>query len=353
MKKSRILAPAFAVIALGTAAAVTGTVAWYFAQTKVTIKSSAVTSFNPQPGLKVTLSTATGNGTVIPSGKAVSTGTTPAEVEHELMRDASVDMSYADGPKVYAANLGRTSTAANPVVESYREVSTLKDGTYDAPVFDDNGDPVIDPVTNEQETEPKDFYFATVYSAKFELTKIHGKHYALYYDNAALTVSGSSAVQASLRIGFRINDNESGNLQQYFVVAPFRDADGGAYVEGTAKTAVGNYETNDHMLYGYKTKLTSTVVNEETIYTAELDSTTPKTDNLKDLGTTVSDADKDSFAGYMGDVYMRENTDPAYTGTITATVYTWFEGEDAHSRSMYVDEEPLQTMLSFTIAEII
>lgn len=353
MKKTRILAPAFAVIALGTAAAVTGTVAWYFAQSKVTINSSAVTSINPEPGLKVTLTA--GTGTVV--GNAVSTSAnTPATVSHELMRDASVDVNNG---KFYVANLARSSTPEAPVIESYREIAAdkLKDGTHPVMVVDpDTGDPVLDGEGNPT-YEDKDFYFATMYKAKFELSKKTGKNYALYYDNAALQVTSGSSIQESLRIGVRITDPANGNaLLRYFVIAPFRDANAADYVKGTDKTTgVGQYDA-DHLLYGYKTTLTAQTTAGVTTYTAAV-SGEVKTKNLDPeghvLGTTVAEADKDSYVGYMGDLFDREQSDPAYTGTVEATVYTWFEGSDEHSRTTYLDEKAVETSLSFTIAEIL
>lgn len=313
MKKSRIIAPALAVLTLSTAAAVTGTVAWYFAQSKVAISSSAVTSFNPEPGLKVTLTA--GTGTTV--GTASTTNTTqPASVTHELMRDASVDMV---NEKVYGAN-GTRSTIGTPEILSYRDVTAnLKDGTY------------------KEGSVEKDYYFATTYSAKFELSKKMGKDYALYYDNIALQVTGGSAVQESLRIGFKAGSN-------YFVIAPFRQSDGGAYVNGTDKTNVADYGTQ--MIYGVKSTVTQTGNDTDgnPIYNVETGSSI-KTNNLDGLGSTVADANKDGFVGYLGDL----NDDDF----ITASVYTWFEGSDASSLAARVDNVAVSTVLTFTIAEII
>ena len=313
MKKSRIIAPALAVLTLSTAAAVTGTVAWYFAQSKVAISSSAVTSFNPEPGLKVTLTA--GTGTTV--GTASTTNTTqPATVTHELMRDASVDMV---NEKVYGAN-GTRSTIGTPEILSYRDVTAnLKDGTW-----------------NDGGTE-KDYYFATTYSAKFELSKKMGKDYALYYDNIALQVTGGSAVQESLRIGFKAGSN-------YFVIAPFRQSNGGAYVNGTQKTDVADYGTK--VLYGVQSTVTQTGNDTDgnPIYNVVTGSGI-QTNNLDGLGSTIADASKASYVGYLGDL----NDDD----TITATVYTWFEGSDASSLAARVDNVAVATTLTFTIAEII
>lgn len=319
MKKSRILAPALAVLSLSTAAAVTGTVAWYFAQSKVTIHSSAVTSFNPEPGLKVTLAADT--GTTV--SQAVSTTSAdPAEVSHDLMRDGSVDL---ENEKFYVAELDRSSTTANPVIDGYREIAKadLQDGTYKVDA-----------------THSYPYYFATIYTAEFELTKKLGKDYALYYDNASLAVAGSSSVQECLRIGIRVDATGD-----YFVIAPFRKANAGAYVNGTAVANVGDYGAK--VLYGYETQLEAVEdpsTHEITGYNASVTGNVT-TNNLDGLKNVVDDADKDSYVGYLGVL----NDDDK----IAVTVYTWFEGSDAHSRANYVDDNPVQTSLSFTIAEIL
>lgn len=313
MKKSRIIAPALAVLTLSTAAAVTGTVAWYFAQSKVSIASSAVTSFNPEPGLKVSLTA--GTGTTVGTASTTNT-TTPASVSHELMRDASVDV---ENEKVYAAN-GTRSTVGTPEILSYRDVTAnLKDGTY------------------TEGSTAKDYYFATTYTAKFELTKKMGKDYALYYDNIALEVGGGSAVQESLRIGFKAGS-------EWFVIAPFRQANGGAYVNGTNKTDVADYGTK--VLYGVESTVTQTGNDAQgnPVFDVQTGSEVA-TNNLSTLGNTVTSAAKDAYVGYLGDLDD--------TTSVTATVYTWFEGSDAASLAARVDNVSASTALTFTIAEII
>ena len=280
MKKSKILVPAMAVLTLSTAAAVTGTVAWYFSSRTASIQASAITSFNPEAGLKVTLTA--GQGTTVDTASS-TVDTTPATVTHDLMRDASVDV---ENGKVYRVVLDREG---NPV--EYKEVTELKDGTN---------------------TESKDYYFATTYTAKFELNNAtSGKTYALYYDNSKLTASGEAGVKESLRIGFKFGTD-------FFVVAPFRTelAKAQAYIKAGA---VAQYADAKLFLSGEE--------------------------NLTGLNNSVDDADKATFEGYMGTLVG--------TGNITATVYTWFEGNDEKSDAELVDDKALTAKFNFTLAEVI
>ena len=175
-----------------------------------------------------------------------------------------------------------------------KEVTELKDGTN---------------------TESKDYYFATTYTAKFELNNAtSGKTYALYYDNSKLTASGEAGVKESLRIGFKFGSD-------FFVVAPFRTqlAKAQDYIKAGATPAVAQYADAKLFLSG------------ET--------------NLTGLNNSVEDADKATFEGYMGTL--------TGTGDITATVYTWFEGNDEKSDAELVDDKALTAKFNFTLAEVI
>lgn len=279
MKKSRILAPALAVLTFSTAAAVTGTVAWYFSSRTAAIQASAITSYNPEAGLKVTLTA--GEGTTI--GTASSTiDSTPATVTHDLMRDGSVDVPAG---KAYIAVLDRQGN-----VSSYRQVDDLKDGTN---------------------TAGKDYYFATTYTAKFELNnQTSGKAYALYYDHSKLATTGDSDVGPSLRIALKFS------ASNYLVIAPFDEDGTKTYVSGGS---LGSFSDD--------------------VFFAATDGA-----NLTGLDNSVADGNKDSFKGYIGDLQG--------SGSLTATVYTWFEGSDPSSLAENVDDEPLSSKLSFTLAEI-
>ena len=181
----------------------------------------------------------------------------------------------------------------------------------------------------------------------------------MYYDNSLLNVYNSaSSVQESLRIGIK---TEAG----YFVIAPFRseapnlgleDDDstevdestltGLQYVKGTAlATARGDYDADGKAIYGYATTVvlddpSTEGVNEKSVTVG----TTVGTDNLNGLNGEVASADAATIKGYMGQLTK--------TGKITATVYTWFEGEDPANLAANVDDQAIQTSLGFQILEI-
>lgn len=336
MKKSKILVPALAVLTFSTAAAVTGTVAWYFAQRAVSVKAT-VTSFNPEAGLKVTLTAGVGN--TVPTGKSVSGNTaTPAEIVHDLIRDGSVDLATEN---VYAGIRNRKGdqlTGFEEIAKADHATKLKAGSTADA--------------------TPKDYYYATKYTAKFELTKKDSDvKYALYYDNSLLEVgSGTSTIQEALRIGFVMSDGS------YFVVAPYRNgvahldddplttdvnesetAVGIQYVKNTSFAAArGDYDADGKVIYGYTTTITEPTTG---TYAAAVSGT--PVENLVDGENqpliTVPQT-HNNIKGFMGDIEKNQE--------ITVTVYTWFEGEDPHSKAEYVDDDPLETSLGFSILEI-
>lgn len=339
MKKSKILAPALAVLTFSTAAAVTGTVAWYFAQRAVSVKAT-VTSFNPEAGLKVTLTAGVGTKQV---NKAVGTGVeapTNAEITHELIRDGSMDLA---SETVYAGIRNRQGNALTgfTAIDAANEAAKLEAGTNGA------GDK---------------YFYATKFTAEFELTvKDAGTQYALYYDNSLLSVTGNSGVQESLRVGIKTDD-------AWFVVAPFRsqaalistddpdtdevepDVRGMKYVKGEALDSTrGDYDAEEKILYGFPTTITEddpdTTANE---YAVSVDTSSPAAENLLNGSTPldgeVAEDAADGILGYMGLIKDAE--------TITATVYTWFEGEDPANLAKHVDDQAVSTSLGFQILEV-
>ena len=104
MKKSKIIVPAMAVLVLSTAAAVSGTVAWFAASRTATVGVTNNTIINPEGVLNCQL--AAGHiTTVAADGKSVA-----IEENHKL-RDASVDINAAIpgtsgvDPTVYRAHV--------------------------------------------------------------------------------------------------------------------------------------------------------------------------------------------------------------------------------------------------------
>ena len=149
MKKSKILAPALALTIFSTAAAVTGTVAWYFAQRAVSIKST-VTSFNPEAGLQVKLTAGVGTKEITSATGTGVADASAAQIAHELIRDGSVDLA---SETVYAGIRNRQGNALT-------EFSAI-DGTSAT-----KNDLLAGVTAGE-----KEYYFATKFTAEFELTK--------------------------------------------------------------------------------------------------------------------------------------------------------------------------------------
>lgn len=209
MKKSKIIAPALGVLILSTAAAVTGTVAWFTANRTVSIQNTAITAFNPEEGLKVTLSGASG----CTIGTSVGSGSTAAAVSHDLLRDASVDLTQAS-PVVYRA-----------VVEEDTSISAYA--------------VVADPTAAAGQTASSDnYYYCSIYTATFELDQgASGDTYNLKIDPTKMVATGSSTISAALRIGIRVSNSV------YKVITPFAQEGTKTYVNGTG------YGTNDTSTY--------------------------------------------------------------------------------------------------------
>lgn len=340
MKKSKILAPALAVLTFSTAAAVTGTVAWYFAQRAVSVKAT-VTSFNPEAGLKVTLTAGVGTKEVTkPTGTGVEAPTN-AEIVHELIRDGSVSLG---NEKVYAGIRNRQGNALTGFEEIDGAAATEAD------------------LLAGKTASNQKYFYATKFTAKFELTKQDSNtQYALYYDNSLLTVNSGSLVQESLRIGIKTADS-------WFVIAPFRSeaavlstddpstpdvteptVTGMPYIKGTSlDDAKGDYDAENKILYGYQTQIIEDDPDtDENEYAVSVVDAAPA-ENLVNGNTPLAgEVDADDAAGilgYMGLIKKAEN--------ITATVYTWFEGEDPASLAQNVDNAATSTALGFQILEV-
>ena len=95
MKKSKIIIPAAAILALSVGASVTGTVAWFTAARTASFTGNNLAVVNAAGDLKVTLSAVT--------GCKVSTDRTSVDLTY--LRDASFD-----GTDVYVADLSQDGT---------------------------------------------------------------------------------------------------------------------------------------------------------------------------------------------------------------------------------------------------
>jgi len=211
MKKSKIIVPALLILTLSTAAAVTGTVAWFTGSRLVTISASAITAFDPEAGLKVTLADVAHTTTTTAEGHA----DTPAAITIGALRDGSVDLTAAT-PNVYKANLN----AEGDDVASFATVAS----PYDAQTVTIGTDSVT-------------LGYAAAYTATFALDKTSSSaSYNLFYDHTKMvaTNSNSLAIAPGLRIGIK-------TTLDFVVIAPFKAEGTLNHVSGTASTAITAY----------------------------------------------------------------------------------------------------------------
>ena len=293
MKKSKLLAPAFAFLALSTAAAVTGTVAWFTASRVVTINASAITAYNPEENLKVVLNDATEVGCSV--GTSEGKDGIPATVTTFHLRDASVNMLTQ---KAYGSVLNETGAG----IDSFKDVtSNLSAGTYK------------DTSTNPASTV--NIYYAAKYTASFSLyAGSSDKTYDLLFDNSRTTIGSISdtktqALAAGLRIGVYVNSSS------YFVLAPY-------------KTGEDTVDTDLDYVNGTNSTDTATYADANSFYKKDA------TDN-------------------PGETYDLGDLQGSGTNLVTATVWTWFEGTDPAIKNENIDgiSSALSVGLSFRIAE--
>jgi len=336
MKKSKIIVPALGILAFSTAAAVTGTVAWFTASRQATISNSAITAFNPEEGLQITLSAPTEGVTLTTPGAAQAVA-----AEHKLLRDGSVDIS-TDTHKVYGSELGEDGSVAG---------------------FAEKASPFLAGTKVDGTTK---YYYATKYTATFNLSaQSSNDQYALIYDNGELVATGSSAIKAALRIGIRNDAND-----EYMVIAPFRNELGYNYNRATDVTS-SNYDEKKGSLYTesagvytpvgaaaydagktyyYRDALTSESFINNTVKASVTGSYAGVTvyannDNASAVGSHVANlAAISSNIGFLGTLQG--------TGTIATSVYTWFEGCDPDCVNNNVDAAALTSALTFRIVKL-
>ena len=270
MKKSKIIAPAAAILVFSSAAAVTGTVAWFTASRIANFGIESITAVNPEAGLKVTLEN-------INTSASVDNTEDAQKATLQQLRDGSVNL--ADG-KVYRGI--PKDNGAQP--DSYEEV--------------------VSPWKYASQVNTKDVYYASAFLAKFKLSSAAAENYSLFFDanvSTAAITSGTSAtsyqVEKALRIGLKTSTG-------FVAWAPFMTslnttapAKNDTFVSGTA--TLGNF-TASNLNVGNATAATSTLTDE----------------------TMTTSAAQGLTTAYLGVV----NKDG--TTTTDVTVYTWFEGTD-------------------------
>ena len=266
MKKSKVIIPAMGILCLSTAAAVTGTVAWFTASRVKNISMSNIKVYNPESSLVMSLENI--------ANTTVNSSVDPATVTHSPLRDASVDLSST--PAVWASVLDDNGDVGN-----FRSVAS----PYSAGTVGSGASEV-------------DIFYATAFKASFNLNSAGGYSYELFFDSvtALPTVTALSAgtndVLSALRIGIKTPTS-------YVVWAP-RTVDASIKKITAANTAAAGVAESR----------------------AIIGSTA-----LPTVTDDVLDAGYDTNLCYMGAV--PEKVTSGTQNTLDLTIYTWFEGTDS------------------------
>lgn len=201
MKKSKIIIPAAAILALSVGASVTGTVAWFTASRTATISATNLAAINTAGDLKVTL--AEGNGTKIVSNK----------VELSYLRDVSYDDTT---DKAFVAVL---DTKGEKVLAT-RELSSTEKVSFST---------VTVSGATWEETSFVDVYYYNSWTAQFSTTS-RAANYLLF--DSTRTISkigdgnvGNTSIYKAVRVGMTCGSYS-------FVWAPYTSqaADEVAYI---------------------------------------------------------------------------------------------------------------------------
>ena len=290
MKKSKIIAPAAAILVFSSAAAVTGTVAWFTANRVATVGMTSITAVNPEAGLTYKLTNLAGT---TPSGDAATEFAETGSVAHENLRDASVDLT-ASTVAIWRSILTDSEQPQN--FEAVADDAThLKGGKIGS------GD------------SAKDYYYATKFSIEFKLSDTsNNKSYELFYDNSGSVFTHNDAKAApGLRIGLVVGDNR-------WVIAPFQKVSPLTHV-ATANTTA---EFNSGKCF--------------------VNGTNQENNLASATASAISNTTAKGLKGYLGTLN---------TATVTATVYTWIEGTDAATINENVDGVAMASSLKFRMIE--
>ena len=279
MKKSKIIVPALGIMCLSTAAAVTGTVAWFTAARVKSFAMSGITAVNPESGLTLALENI--NNTKVTGADGTF------DVAHAPLRDGSVDV--ANG-KVYGSILGDDGN-----VTGYKDVTSLVPTSSSGTDHYYAGNVKV-------ASANKDIFYATEFKASFGLSRDGGYIYNLFFDAAHSTVttptegSGEISVLRGLRIGMKAGS-------EWFVWAPLSNDDDIKYVNSAVAAGATTAQLNSAA-----TTLTATNL-------------------IKGAGAALPTSeivDDDTAAArveYLGK--------PSEATKLEVTIYTWFEGTDS------------------------
>ena len=207
MKKSKIIIPAAAILALSVGASVTGTVAWFTASRTATISANNLAAINTAGDLNVSL--AKGNGTTV-SGSTVSLS---------YLRDVSYDVKE---DKAFVAVLDTTGD----YVIATRELSSTEKDSHSTVTVNKDSD-------TWNGTTSVDVYYYNSWTATFSTKSTSNAAYYLLFDSTR-TVSkigggdsdiDTKSIYKAVRVGMTCGIYS-------FVWAPYtsQDADKVAYI---------------------------------------------------------------------------------------------------------------------------
>ncbi len=300
MKKSKIIAPALGVLILSTAAAVTGTVAWFTATRVRTIGMNGISAVNPEQGLKltyakaaysspVTIASSTGHYTA--NTGVVEEGAT-LTVSHVQLRDASVNMAASD-PAVFGSVLDETSGDLSAIAA--KDFATPDSKQYDG----------------------EDVYFATAFELKFSVDRAEsGYKQHLIFDESRSSVTAPAAasdetksIKKAMRVGFKTSSD-------WFVWAPFTSDAVGTTADVSLRyvTAAGDATGASAYTTAFYTSAQIILGNDTAAVSSSYAADTASVDSLPALATVTA------YAGYLGELS---------TSDLSVKVVTWFEGTDS------------------------
>jgi hypothetical protein len=221
MKKSKILIPAIAVLALSAGAATTGTLAWFTASRTATITANNIMAVNTSGNL---------TAEVTPDGASTTAGTGTNSIDFKKLRDASYN--------VESKLISQAEFDMNNNVTGYSAVTNNLYGTIDE----------------------NSIYYTAQFSVKFSIPTGNVEDtYALVFDarSDSSNLSGTDAIRPGFRVAMYTLDDESA-VKDYTVWAPeytgaLDGSNGPSYVAsdgtygGETEPALGKY-TNDHAI---------------------------------------------------------------------------------------------------------
>jgi len=212
MKKTKIILPAIALLAISGAASVTGTVAWFTAASRKSFELTNVVAVSTSGNLDVTFSGASGCE-VTTDGESIAL---------KDLRDASVNLT-ATTPEVYTANF------LDGAVNSYTKVE----------------DPTVKAFsTKVNKIDNVHVFYCAMFTGTFSLGGVASDSYALMFDGRkaysnldsdTATVPTETNVYKALRVGMIGADKT-------IVYAPWAGTTA-TYVKGTTTADTGTYNT--------------------------------------------------------------------------------------------------------------